>query len=179
MVVSIATGDENYKFQCLSTFLSNEFTTKPKNVDIILKQFFLLFCTVVSGCTVADSRRGNGETVESWNSCTVPTEGTREAGEEMETWNSCTVARNRRDNGDMEQLYNARNRRDNGDMEQLYSCQEQERHWRHGTVVQLPGTGETVETWNSCTVARRVRMMGERFCRQNLAPCRRVTVTGF
>ena len=102
---------------------------------------------------------GTGETMETWNSCTTP--GT---GETMETWNSCTVARNRRDTGDMEQLY---------------SCQEQERQRRHGTAAQLPGTGETVETWNSCTVARRVRMMGERFCRQNLAPCRRVTVTGF
>ena len=64
----------------------------------------------------------------------------------METWNSCTVARNRRDNGDMEQLY---------------SCQEQEKQWRHGTAVRLPGTGETMETWNSCAVARNRRDNGD------------------
>ena len=50
-MVSMATGEENYKIQRLSTFLSNELTTKPEKVNIILKQslLFLFFCTVVSG----------------------------------------------------------------------------------------------------------------------------------
>ena len=50
-----ATGSEFYKI--LPTFLSNELTTNPKKVDIILNfffflfsfsSFFLFFCTVVS-----------------------------------------------------------------------------------------------------------------------------------
>ena len=50
-MVSMATGEENYKIQRLSTFLSNELTTKPEKVNIILKQSLLVlfFCTVVSG----------------------------------------------------------------------------------------------------------------------------------
>ena len=47
-IVSMATGGVNYKIQCLSTFLSNELTIKPKQVDIILTLKHL-FCTVVSG----------------------------------------------------------------------------------------------------------------------------------
>ena len=46
--MALAMGGENYKIQCLSTFLSNELTTKPKKAEIILKQKHL-FCTVVSG----------------------------------------------------------------------------------------------------------------------------------
>ena len=72
MIVSKATGGENYKLQCLSTFLSNELTAKQKGgggggggkkrkekeSDIIIidaKFFFLFFfffflsLTVVSG----------------------------------------------------------------------------------------------------------------------------------
>jgi len=52
LIVSMATGSENYKIQCLSTFLSNELTTKPKKVDIIQKQSFF-FCIVVSALNLA------------------------------------------------------------------------------------------------------------------------------
>ena len=52
LIVSMATGGENYKIQCLSTFLSNEHTTKTIKVDVILKQSFF-FCTVVSGLNLA------------------------------------------------------------------------------------------------------------------------------
>jgi len=43
-MVSMATGGENYKIQRLSTFLSNELTTKPEKVDIMLKQSLIVFC---------------------------------------------------------------------------------------------------------------------------------------
>ena len=48
MIVSITTGGENYKIRCLSTFLSNELTTKPKIVDIIIIEanIFILHCSV-------------------------------------------------------------------------------------------------------------------------------------
>ena len=153
-----------------------------------------------NSCTVARNRRDSGdmeqlyscqEQERQWRHGTAVQRQEQErqwrhgtavqlpgTGETLETWNSCTVARNRRDSGDMEQLYSCQEQErqwrhgtavqlpgtgETVDMEQLYSCQEQERQWRHGTAVQLPGTGETMETWNSCTVARRVRMMGERF----------------
>ena len=47
----MATGGENYKIQCLLKILSNELTTKPIKVDVILKQSFF-FCTVVSGLSL-------------------------------------------------------------------------------------------------------------------------------
>ena len=44
----MATGGENYKIQCLSTFLSNELTTKPEIVDVIIIEanIFILHCSV-------------------------------------------------------------------------------------------------------------------------------------
>ena len=54
MIVSKATGAENYKIQCLSKILSNELTAKQKKKrggkkgDIILKHFVSL-STVVFG----------------------------------------------------------------------------------------------------------------------------------
>ena len=43
----MATRGEKYKIQRLSIFLSNELTTKPKQVDIILKQLLQnLHCSV-------------------------------------------------------------------------------------------------------------------------------------
>ena len=34
----MATGGENYKIQCLSTYLSSELTNKPKKSDRILRE---------------------------------------------------------------------------------------------------------------------------------------------
>ena len=44
----MATGGENYQIQSLLPFVSNELTTKPKRVGIIVKLKHLS-CTVVSG----------------------------------------------------------------------------------------------------------------------------------